>query len=137
VLVNSLDDPLAGLEPDRWTMAAVMSHSFSQDTAAVRALAPLALPYVGVLGPRQRSLALVKQAGLLPEMLTGNWHSPIGLDLGGDTPEQVALSIAAEAQAVLLGCGGGKIRERTGPIHGAGARSGEETPFAVHPLACN
>ncbi len=137
VLVNSLEDPLAGLQPDRWTLAAVMSHSFSQDTAVVRALAPLDLPYVGVLGPKRRSVALLEDAGLSPEVLRGNWHSPVGLDLGGDSPEQVALSIAAEAQAVLMGRTGGKISERGGPIHETDTRIADEAPFLVHPLACN
>jgi xanthine dehydrogenase accessory factor len=136
VVLNSLDEPLAGLTPDQWTVAAVMSHSFSQDQAAVQALAPLHLPYVGVLGPKRRTQTLLMHARLSPELLTGNWHSPAGLDLGGDTPEQVALSIAAEVQAVLLGRDGGKIRERPGPIHGTDMRSGEEIPFAVRPLAC-
>ena len=64
VRVNSLEDPLTGLVPDRWTMAAVMSHSFSQDRAAVSALAKLDLCYVGVLGPRRRTQAILEQEGI-------------------------------------------------------------------------
>jgi xanthine/CO dehydrogenase XdhC/CoxF family maturation factor len=79
---------------------------------------------------------LLEQAGFTPEQLGEHWHAPAGLDLGGDTPEQVALSIASEAQAVFLGRNGGKIRERNGPIHGSDTRAGDEAPFVIHPLAC-
>jgi xanthine/CO dehydrogenase XdhC/CoxF family maturation factor len=44
-------------------------------------------------------------------------HAPVGLDLGADGPEQVALAIVAEMQAVLGGRDGRPLREREGPIH--------------------
>ena len=45
-------------------------------------------------------------------------HAPVGLDLGGGTPETVALSILAEMQARLTGRIPGFLRDNNGPIHG-------------------
>ena len=49
--------------------------------------------------------------------LPANVHSPVGLDLGAETPEEIALAIVAEIAAVSSGRGGGMLRDRTGPIH--------------------
>ena len=44
-------------------------------------------------------------------------HAPVGLDLGGETPEEIALSIVAEIKASVAGRGGGPLRKREVPIH--------------------
>ena len=56
-----------------------------------------------------------EQQGELPGL--ANLHYPIGLDLGGDTPESVAMAVLAEIQAVLNGRNGGSLRLRTASIH--------------------
>lgn len=132
VVVNSLDDPLSGVTLDEWTIAVVMTHSFSQDAAALRELAKHPLNYVGILGPQRRTERLIETAGLAGGKLPAEWHGPAGLDLGGDTPEQVALSIVAEAHAVMEGRGTappGNLRDRGGPIHST-AEQRTERPFA-------
>jgi xanthine dehydrogenase accessory factor len=135
VLTNTLDDPLAGLVPDRWTVAVVMAHSVSQDTAALKELANHHLSYVGVLGPQRRTKWLLEEAGLAEVAAVQQWHSPVGLDLGGDSPEQVALAIIAEAHAVSSGRAGGKLRDRGGPIHLTGEPR-PEAPFVVNTIVC-
>lgn len=136
VQVNSLDEPLRGVALDEWTIAVVMTHSFSQDSAALRELAKHKLGYVGILGPQRRTERLVEAAGLAGCTLPVEWHSPAGLDLGGDTPEQVALAIVAEAHAVMEGRGTapGKLRDRVGPIH-ATEEPRAERPF-VNSIVC-
>jgi xanthine dehydrogenase accessory factor len=130
VVVNSLDDPLSGVALDEWTIAVVMTHSFSQDAAALRELAKHELNYVGILGPQRRTERLIETAGLAGGAFPAEWHSPAGLDLGGDTPEQVALAIVAEAHAVMEGRGSpGNLRDRGGPIHST-AEKRTERPFA-------
>jgi len=130
VVVNSLDDPLSGVALDEWTIAVVMTHSFSQDAAALRELARHKLTYAGILGPQRRTERLIETAGLAGGKLPAEWYSPAGLDLGGDTPEQVALAIVAEAHGVLEGRGTpGHLRDRGGPIHSA-AEERSERPFA-------
>lgn len=84
---------------------ALLTHSFEQDKNLLRKLLPLKLRYLGLLGARHRSQLLLsevaQQLGWTPEECLGRVHAPIGLNLGGDNPESVALSIVAEIQAVL------------------------------------
>ena len=117
VIVNSESDPLAGIVPDEWTAAVLMSHSYAQDLAALRALASHPLPYLGLLGPRKRTESLLSDAGLEPEQVLAPLHSPMGLDTGADGAEQIALSVIAEIQAVVNQRAGGKLREKAGPLH--------------------
>jgi xanthine/CO dehydrogenase XdhC/CoxF family maturation factor len=94
---------------DPWTAAVVMTHSYLDDLAWLAALLPTAAPYVGLLGPaarRDRLLADLAEQGLVPDAaMRARLHGPAGLDLGGRAPEQVALSIVAEIQAVMSGAG--------------------------------
>jgi xanthine/CO dehydrogenase XdhC/CoxF family maturation factor len=117
VLVNSKSDPLAGVVPDEWTAAVLMSHSYEQDLAALGAIASHPLPYLGLLGPRKRTESLLSDAGLEPEQVLAPMHSPMGLDTGADGAEQIALSVIAEIQAVINQRAGGRLREKAGPLH--------------------
>jgi len=74
--------------------------------------------YVGVLGPRRRTVELLGARatggeGWMPQSV----HSPVGLDLGAETPDEIALAIVAEISAVAAGREGGMLRRRPGPIH--------------------
>ena len=68
---------------------------------ALRALAGEPLRYLGILGPRKCTLQLPAHAGADETALANPLHSPVGLDIGADGPQQVALSIIAEIQATL------------------------------------
>jgi xanthine dehydrogenase accessory factor len=84
---------------------ALLTHSFEQDRKLLGKLLPLDLRYLGLLGARHRSRLLLKEAathlGWSPEQALQRVHAPIGLELGGDSPEAVALAIVAEIQAAL------------------------------------
>jgi xanthine/CO dehydrogenase XdhC/CoxF family maturation factor len=116
VSVRPSETPAASLIIDPWTVAVTMTHSYSQDLNNVRALAAEPLAYLGVLGPRNRTVQLLSEAGIDP-LLLENIHSPMGLDIGADGPEQVALSVIAEIQATLNRRTGGSLRARAGSIH--------------------
>lgn len=92
--------------------AVIMTHSYEQDRQILGRLLEPDLKYLGILGPRQRTERLVGEIvpGLsrTAEECMARLHSPVGLDLGGHTPAAIALSIAAELQAVISGCGVGK-----------------------------
>jgi xanthine dehydrogenase accessory factor len=83
----------------------LLTHSFDQDKTLLRKLLPLELRYLGLLGARNRSRILLKevgqQLGWTAEQCLQRVHAPVGLDLGGDSPEAVALAILAEIQSVL------------------------------------
>jgi xanthine dehydrogenase accessory factor len=96
----------------------VMNHSYPRDSAVLAALSRRPLRYLGVLGPRQRTGRLLAELG--GESRPWNVYAPVGLDLGAQTPESIALAIMSEVQLVLNGAGGGSMRERPGPIHPAG-----------------
>ncbi|HUZ04103.1 MAG TPA: XdhC family protein [Acidobacteriaceae bacterium] len=85
--------------------AVLLTHSYEQDRALLPQLLPVGLRYLGLLGARHRSRLLVTetaaQLGCTPEECLQHLHAPVGLDLGGDTPEAVALAIIAEIQSVL------------------------------------
>ena len=97
---------------DPWTAAVVMTHNYLDDLAWLAALLPTAAPYVGLLGPaarRDRLLADLAEQGLVLDGTTrARLHSPAGLDLGGRSPELVALSIVAEIQAAMSGGSGAR-----------------------------
>lgn len=104
-------------EIDPWTAAVLMSHSYAQDLDTLRELSGIGLTYLGVLGPRKRSVQLLSDAGLDRSGVGSALHSPMGLDIGADGPEQVAIAAIAEIQATLNGREGGPLRERRGSIH--------------------
>ena len=103
--VTGLEAALGALRGD--DAAVVMTHSYEQDRLIVRGLLPREVRYIGLLGPRARTERLVgevaRELGIEPEACLARLHSPVGLDLGGHAPGAIALSIAAELQAVFAG----------------------------------
>jgi xanthine/CO dehydrogenase XdhC/CoxF family maturation factor len=108
--------------PDGRTAAVVMTHHYIHDGPFLGSLLPQPLAYLGLLGPRQRAekiLGDLAAGGLeVTPAMRDRLHAPVGLDLGAQTPESVALAILAEVQAVLAGRNARPLRERSGPIHG-------------------
>jgi xanthine/CO dehydrogenase XdhC/CoxF family maturation factor len=108
------DDESAELPAHGRTYAVVMTHALKRDSAWVRRLSATDLPYVGVLGPRTRTEKMLAELGPRDrERIFG----PVGLDLGADGPEQVALSILAEVLAVASGREPRHLRERAVSVH--------------------
>jgi xanthine dehydrogenase accessory factor len=107
---------LVGLPLDGRTAAIVMSHSFAQDTFFLESLLTQPLSYLGVLGSRRRTLDLLARLGR--DATPPHLHAPAGLDIGAETPEQIALSILSEIQATFAKRAGGALRDRDGSIHG-------------------
>ncbi|MHC8362231.1 XdhC family protein [Pseudomonas sp. LS2P72] len=93
--------------------AVVMTHSYRQDRHWLGQLLHGSPAYLGQLGPRERTERLLADIGSHTSML----HYPMGLDLGGDAPESVALSILAEITAVLNQRNGAMLKHRSKPIH--------------------
>ncbi|MEP7001068.1 MAG: XdhC family protein [bacterium] len=121
VCVNLTHDAnaLRGLVPiDEHTSAVVMAHSANHDRAYLNAMLDAGAGYIGVLGPRRRTAELLGTRLPHPDAeFPSAVHSPVGLDLGAETPDEIALSIVAEIAAVNAGRKAGMLREREGPIH--------------------
>lgn len=83
----------------------LMTHSYEVDCRFLRELLPMKLPYLGVLGPRRRTLRALADLGIeatrADDLIPSSLRSPVGLSLGGDGPGAIALSIAAEIQTVF------------------------------------
>jgi xanthine dehydrogenase accessory factor len=103
--------------------AAVMTHSLEQDTYFLSSLLPRHLSYLGVLGPIRRTTDMLDAVALSIEGSRAEqlaereaWkhrvHAPMGLDLGGDTPADIALAVVAEIQQTLRGASGLALRTR-------------------------
>jgi xanthine/CO dehydrogenase XdhC/CoxF family maturation factor len=107
VMQVELDDPGAAIALDGFDAAVVMSHHLIADGRHLAALARSRVPYVGLLGPAARRERLYAELGPAAEALRSRLRAPVGLDLGGRTPEDIALSIVAEIQAALHGRRGG------------------------------
>ena len=97
----------ASLGLDSFDAAVVMSHHLLADGRYLAALAESAIPYVGLLGPAARRERLIGELGPSGDRLRDRLRAPVGLDLGGRTPEAIALSIVAEIHAVMQGRSGG------------------------------
>ena len=128
VTVRSSEESVASLAIDPWTVAVTMTHSYAQDLNNLRSLCAQPLAYLGILGPRNRTVEMMSEAGLEPSSLE-NVHSPMGLDIGADGPEQVALSVLAEIQATLNHRAGGSLRARAGSIHSRSLDGASLSPY--------
>src|SRR5262249_18813671 len=90
-----------------FSAAVVMSHHLPSDLEYLRSLSRTEIPYIGLLGPAQRRERLLSDLGAqAADSLRPRLHAPVGLPLGGRTPESIALAIVAEIHAfVHLGDG--------------------------------
>jgi xanthine/CO dehydrogenase XdhC/CoxF family maturation factor len=96
---------------DAHAAAIVMSHHLESDLQYLRALARSRIGYVGLLGPAARRERLLSDLGADAESLRPRLRAPVGLDIGGRSPESIALSIVGEVHAALAGRGGRPFTE--------------------------
>jgi xanthine dehydrogenase accessory factor len=99
------------------SLIVIMTHNYYDDVAILEWVLPIQPKYIGILGSRQRSQKLITELSSVAQNLAVQLHRPIGLDLGGETPEEIALAIVAEVQAVLHDRQGIFLKHRTEPIH--------------------
>ena len=107
------------IEPDEWTVAIVKSHNYGRDFVSLLKLLPLNLRYVGLIGPRKRRDQLLNELLELGVTINAGFFAPAGLDLGAETPEEIALAVIAEMQCVFRKASARSLRERKMPIHPA------------------
>jgi xanthine/CO dehydrogenase XdhC/CoxF family maturation factor len=102
------------------TAAVVMSHNLTRDTDYVQSFLDAGVAYIGVLGPRARTERMLadlaaRKGGTLEN--AERIFAPVGMDLGGDGPDAIALAIVSEIAAVTSNRSGGHLRDRSGPLH--------------------
>lgn len=96
------------------TFVVLKTHNIELDRAWLTHFAGTAAPYIGLLGPRARRDELA--GGFLPNV-QARVYGPVGLDIGAEGPEQIAISILAEILALESGRTAGFLRDRPAPIH--------------------
>ncbi|MFZ1807718.1 MAG: XdhC/CoxI family protein [Cyclobacteriaceae bacterium] len=104
-----------------YTACVLMSHNYEYDRDVLKTLLQSKTPYIGILGPRKRfdkmsEEFLAEGIQMNSEMLS-RIHSPIGLDIGAEAPDEIAVAIIAEIQSKFSHRSGGFLKYRNGPIH--------------------
>jgi len=125
VLVSKPEEVLGQLPIDDRTAFVMMTHNYNYDIAMLKALLPMDIPYIGMLGPKKKTARMLKEiqdAGLkIDDKMLEKVYGPTGLELGAETPEEIALSITAEILSVMNGTPGGQLKRKNDVIH---SRSG-------------
>jgi xanthine/CO dehydrogenase XdhC/CoxF family maturation factor len=104
-----------------YTACVLMSHNYEYDRDVLRKLLSSATPYIGILGPRKRFDKMIDELSQQGIQLSTDdhhrIHSPIGLDIGAETPDEIAISIISEIQGKFANRSGGFLKYRNAPIH--------------------
>lgn len=121
ILVSKPEKVLEQLVIDEQTVFVLMTHNYNYDLAMLKALVHTPVAYIGLLGPKKkldRMLGDLKAEGItLTEEQLSRIYGPVGLEIGAETAEEIALSILAEIRAVKTGTGGKSLRTKEDTIH--------------------
>lgn len=101
---------------DENTVAIVMTHNYFDDRDIIKFLLPTKISYLGVMGSKNRIAKIIKELNPTQTQLE-KLYSPIGLDIGADTPTEIASAIITEIQAVLARRNGGFLKHRSQTLH--------------------
>jgi xanthine dehydrogenase accessory factor len=118
---------------DARTAVCVLTHDTRLDIPAIRTALRLPVRFVGALGARAtvaRRAQLLRETGV-SEADLARLHSPLGLDLGGAAPDEVAIAVLAEIVQTRHGASGRPLREASGPLHRPHARADGASPSAA------
>ncbi|HEX9963322.1 MAG TPA: XdhC/CoxI family protein [Pyrinomonadaceae bacterium] len=121
IIVSRAENLDENLFRDESSVAVLMTHNYEADREILYRLLDSSCRYIGALGPKKRTenlIAELRQAGkFFDESRMDRLYAPVGLDIGSETPEEIALAIVAEIRSVLSNRGGGFLRGRDGGIH--------------------
>ena len=123
VLTAAREEFAATVPARHGEVVVMMTHSYPTDLQYLEQLACRSVRYIGVLGPRRRLQRLVEELG--DRAPAGDLlYGPAGLDIGADSPPEIALAILAEIRTALAGRAGAPLRNRAAPIHAASPAAG-------------
>jgi xanthine dehydrogenase accessory factor len=130
IIVAWPDEFLKTAEVDSRSVITVLTHDPKFDVPVLKEALNTPAGYIGAMGSRRthdNRTARLKEEGVTDEQLA-RISSPIGLDIGARTPEETAIAIAAEIVALRTGHSGGRLAERSGPIHASEPRETASDP---------
>jgi xanthine/CO dehydrogenase XdhC/CoxF family maturation factor len=106
---------------DEKTVFVLMTHNYNYDYAILKALLGKNVPYIGALGPKKKLDNMIKDLQseniFLNERQKNILYGPVGLEIGAETPAEIALSITAEIMSVMNNKKGGSLRNLSTEIH--------------------
>ena len=127
VVVTKPEKIFSCLDLDSQTIFVLMTHNYNYDLAMLRQLLQLDVRYIGILGSRGKISRMVEELineGIDVEKKLSKIYSPVGIDIGAESPEEIALSIVSEIQSVLSGHPVKHLRFQDNPVH---PRAAEKT----------
>ena len=112
---------ISAADIDDQTAVVLMTHNYNYDIAALEQLIPANCHFIGVLGPKKKLQKMLDDLTGKGIKIDGEAlkriYGPVGLDIGAETPEEIALSILAEIKAVFSKRNGASLKERIIEIH--------------------
>ena len=121
VFVSKPENVLEKITIDERTTFVLMTHNYNYDMALLNELVKKDVAYIGMLGPKKkldRILNELKQKGVtMTEQQLSMIYAPVGLEIGAETSEEIALSVLAEIKAVLSRKQGQSLRNKPDVIH--------------------
>jgi len=123
-------DILSSVTIDGQTAAVLMTHNYNYDLAALEQLIHTNCKYIGALGPKKKLLkmfsGLIEKGVVVNNEMSQCIYGPVGLDIGAETSEEIALSVLSEIKAVFSQREGSSLKERTEEIHSRNPTSPHE-----------
>lgn len=122
IIVAKPEEALHNIPLNDHTVFVLMTHNYQYDLSMLENILDYEqVPYIGILGPKKKFERMIdelkaKGIGITQEQLD-RIYAPIGLEIGAETPEEIAISVLAEINAVLNETKGTFLREKKGPIH--------------------
>lgn len=133
VLVSQPENVLKHISIDDRTAFLLMTHNYNYDMAMLPLLLERNVSYVGMLGPKKKKERILNELAEKGIVFTNGQlavlHSPVGLDIGAETPEEIALSIMSEIKSVFAGKEPVSLRNNADTIHARAAFTMEAVKF--------
>jgi xanthine/CO dehydrogenase XdhC/CoxF family maturation factor len=121
LLVAKPQEVLKNITVDAQTVFVLMTHNYKYDIALLKALLQVDFRYAGLLGPRKKLERMLDEIAEENLMFSASQlskiYGPVGLNIGAETPEEIALSIVAEIKTVLADATGVSLKKLDQPIH--------------------
>ncbi|WP_111669773.1 XdhC family protein [Algoriphagus litoralis] len=118
IIQGPAEEVIDQIQSDLATVALLMTHNFEYEAVVLEKLLTFMIPYIGILGPKRKTEKLIQRLeskGI--QVHIDNIYAPVGIEIGAETSEEIALSVLAEIKAVLNKKQPIFLREKIGPIH--------------------
>ena len=120
IIVTRAEDVLQHVDIDNNTVFVLMTHNYNYDLAVLKVLLNTNINYIGLLGPKTKMLRMycdLTNDGIEVAYKL-NIYSPMGLDIGAETSEEIALSVVSEIKAVMMNKNAQMLRYKEQSVHG-------------------